>query len=101
IHGLHCRSAGISRWACRCFDAAARMTEISTAQPASARAGWFGSATLGHVLPFLILLVIGLALPLFAGGYWGVIAQRACVYWVLVAGGQPPVGVCRPHAARV
>ncbi len=45
---------------------------------------------LGHArltsLPFLILLVIGLALPLFAGGYWGVIAQRACVYWVLAAG---------------
>ena len=24
--------------------------------------------------------------PLFGGGYWGVIATRACVYWVLVAG---------------
>jgi branched-chain amino acid transport system permease protein len=62
------------------------MTEISTAQPVSARASWLGSGTLGHLLPFLILLVIGLALPLFAGGYWGVIAQRACVYWVLAAG---------------
>jgi ABC-type branched-subunit amino acid transport system ATPase component/ABC-type branched-subunit amino acid transport system permease subunit len=62
------------------------MTEISTAQPAPARASLFGSGTLAHVLPFLILLVIGLALPLFAGGYWGVIAQRACVYWVLTAG---------------
>ena len=41
---------------------------------------------LSAALPFLILLVIGLALPLFAGGYWGVIATRACVYWVLVAG---------------
>jgi ABC-type branched-subunit amino acid transport system ATPase component/ABC-type branched-subunit amino acid transport system permease subunit len=62
------------------------MTEISTAQTPPARAGLFGAGALGHALPFLILLVIGLALPLFAGGYWGVIAQRACVYWVLVAG---------------
>ena len=37
-------------------------------------------------MPFLALLVVGLALPLFGGGYWGVIATRACVYWVLVAG---------------
>jgi branched-chain amino acid transport system permease protein len=62
------------------------MTEISTARTPHARAGLFGSGALSRALPFLILLVIGLALPLFAGGYWGVIAQRACVYWVLVAG---------------
>jgi ABC-type branched-subunit amino acid transport system ATPase component/ABC-type branched-subunit amino acid transport system permease subunit len=62
------------------------MTEMSTAQPAATRASLLGSGALGHLLPFLILLVIGLALPLFAGGYWGVIAQRACVYWVLAAG---------------
>jgi ABC-type branched-subunit amino acid transport system ATPase component/ABC-type branched-subunit amino acid transport system permease subunit len=37
-------------------------------------------------LPFLALLVIGIAFPLFGGGYWGVIATRACVYWVLVSG---------------
>ena len=43
--------------------------------------GWFGAA-----LPFLALLVVGLAFPLFGGGYWGVIATRACVYWVLVSG---------------
>jgi branched-chain amino acid transport system permease protein len=62
------------------------MTEISTAQPAPARASLWASGTLSHLLPFLILLAIGLALPLFVGGYWGVIAQRACVYWVLAAG---------------
>src|SRR5512132_2126479 len=62
------------------------MTETSTAQAPSARVFWSGSGTASHVLPFLILLVIGLTLPLFAGGYWGVIAQRACVYWVLTAG---------------
>jgi branched-chain amino acid transport system permease protein len=62
------------------------MTEMPTAQPRPTRAAVFGSGTFGHALPFQALLVIGLTLPLFAGGYWGVIATRACVYWVLVAG---------------
>src|SRR3954451_22876591 len=62
------------------------MTDASTAQSTFVRAGVFGSSALSHTLPFLILLFIGLGLPLFAGGYWGVIAQRACVYWVLVSG---------------
>jgi branched-chain amino acid transport system permease protein len=62
------------------------MTEITSAQSQPARAAWFGAGTLGHYFPFLVLLIIGLALPLFAGGYWGVIATRACVYWVLAAG---------------
>lgn len=35
---------------------------------------------------FLALLLIGVGFPLFGGGYWGVIATRACVYWVLVSG---------------
>jgi ABC-type branched-subunit amino acid transport system ATPase component/ABC-type branched-subunit amino acid transport system permease subunit len=33
-----------------------------------------------------VLLLVGLGFPLFGGGYWGVIATRACVYWVLVSG---------------
>ncbi|HJZ20117.1 MAG TPA: ATP-binding cassette domain-containing protein, partial [Bradyrhizobium sp.] len=37
-------------------------------------------------LPYLALLLVGLAFPLFGGGYWGVIATRACIYWVLVSG---------------
>ena len=45
-------------------------------------AGTFG----GAALPFLALLVVGVTFPLFGGGYWGVIATRACVYWVLVSG---------------
>src|SRR5579864_5056859 len=44
------------------------------------------NGALGMVLPFLALFVFGIALPLFGGGYWGVIATRACVYWVLVSG---------------
>jgi branched-chain amino acid transport system permease protein len=62
------------------------MIEMSTAQIRPVRARLFGAGTFGHTLPFLALLIIGLTLPLFAGGYWGVIATRACVYWVLVAG---------------
>ena len=51
------------------------------------RANVLGSAsTLGAALPFLGLLLVGIAFPLFGGGYWGVIATRACVYWVLVSG---------------
>src|SRR5215813_4638449 len=61
------------------------MTEASTAQ-SQARATAWSAGAFSHVLPFLVLLAIGLALPLFAGGYWGVIATRACVYWVLCAG---------------
>jgi ABC-type branched-subunit amino acid transport system ATPase component/ABC-type branched-subunit amino acid transport system permease subunit len=33
-----------------------------------------------------VLLLVGVLFPLFGGGYWGVIATRACVYWVLVSG---------------
>src|ERR1700760_3922217 len=44
------------------------------------------TSMLSAVLPFAVLLVIGLAFPLFGGGYWGTIATRACVYWVLVSG---------------
>jgi ABC-type branched-subunit amino acid transport system ATPase component/ABC-type branched-subunit amino acid transport system permease subunit len=62
------------------------MTQTPTAQSRPTRAAVFGAGALGHALPFQALLVIGLTLPLFAGGYWGVIATRACVYWVLVAG---------------
>src|SRR5262245_38704441 len=40
----------------------------------------------GAALPLLALLVVGIAFPLFGGGYWGVIATRACIYWVLVSG---------------
>ena len=46
-----------------------------------------GSAsTFSAALPFLALLLVGISFPLFGGGYWGVIATRACVYWVLVSG---------------
>jgi branched-chain amino acid transport system permease protein len=53
----------------------------------SSRANTFGFTFLsGAATPFLVLLIVGIAFPLFGGGYWGLIATRACVYWVLVAG---------------
>jgi branched-chain amino acid transport system permease protein len=63
------------------------MMDIPAAQLHAHRANVFGStSTIGAALPFLVLLIVGVTLPLFGGGYWGVIATRACVYWVLVSG---------------
>jgi branched-chain amino acid transport system permease protein len=59
--------------------------QMPAAQLSPSRENVLGStSTLGA--PFLALFVFGVALPLFGGGYWGVIATRACVYWVLVSG---------------
>ena len=61
--------------------------ETPAAQLLPSRANALGSSSMiGAALPFLVLLVFGVTLPLFGGGYWGVIATRACVYWVLVSG---------------
>jgi len=63
------------------------MMEMPAAQLRPSRANVLGSAsTFSAALPFLTLLLVGISLPLFGGGYWGVIATRACVYWVLVSG---------------
>jgi branched-chain amino acid transport system permease protein len=59
----------------------------TAAQLRESRANVLGSVnTLGMAVPFLVLLLIGVGFPLFGGGYWGVIATRACVYWILVSG---------------
>jgi ABC-type branched-subunit amino acid transport system ATPase component/ABC-type branched-subunit amino acid transport system permease subunit len=60
--------------------------DMSSTQVRPARASFLGSPAFAAALPFLVLALIGITLPLFAGGYWGVIATRACIYWVLVAG---------------
>jgi len=61
--------------------------DMPMAQVRPGRADTLGATSaLGVALPFLALLVVGVAFPLFGGGYWGVIATRACVYWVLVSG---------------
>ncbi|HTG21739.1 MAG TPA: ATP-binding cassette domain-containing protein, partial [Reyranella sp.] len=38
------------------------------------------------MLPWAALAVAGVGLPLLDDSYFGVIAQRACIYWILVAG---------------
>src|SRR5450432_1674000 len=43
-------------------------------------------ARLEIALPWLVLAAVGLGLPLLDDSYVGVIAQRACIYWILVAG---------------
>jgi branched-chain amino acid transport system permease protein len=43
-------------------------------------------ARLEAVLPWAAVAVAGVGLPLLDDSYAGVIAQRACVYWILVAG---------------
>jgi branched-chain amino acid transport system ATP-binding protein/branched-chain amino acid transport system permease protein len=61
--------------------------EMPAAQLQPSRANLLGSASAwSAALPFLALLALGIAFPLFGGGYWGLIATRACVYWVLVSG---------------
>ena len=37
-------------------------------------------------LPFLILFGLAVLLPFVANDYWTLIATRAAIYWVLVAG---------------
>lgn len=43
-------------------------------------------ARIEAALPWLALAVAGIGLPLLDDSYAGVIAQRACIYWILVAG---------------
>src|SRR5262249_36956999 len=86
VRRLHHCPARVPGRARRRLGTAPRMTEASTAQNGPARTTMWGAAPIGHVLPFLILLAVGLTLPLFARGFGGVLATRACVYWVLVAG---------------
>jgi len=60
--------------------------ETPAAQLHPSRAVRLGSGAFAGALPLLALFAIGVAFPLFGGGYWGLIATRACIYWVLVSG---------------
>jgi branched-chain amino acid transport system permease protein len=53
---------------------------------ATPAAGAGRQARLETALPWLILAAAGAGLPLLDDSYVGVIAQRACIYWILVAG---------------
>src|SRR6201999_1396648 len=37
-------------------------------------------------ITFLLLAIAGICLPLLDDSYAGVIATRACIYWILIAG---------------
>ncbi|GJD65941.1 branched-chain amino acid ABC transporter ATP-binding protein/permease [Methylobacterium frigidaeris] len=43
-------------------------------------------ARLAAAAPFLLILGIALAVPLFGNDYWTLIATRAAIYWILVSG---------------
>jgi ABC-type branched-subunit amino acid transport system ATPase component/ABC-type branched-subunit amino acid transport system permease subunit len=61
------------------MDASAPPIAVRAAAPS-----WF--ARIEAVLPWAALAVAGVGLPLLDDSYFGVIAQRACIYWILVAG---------------
>ena len=52
------------------------------AMPQGRRAG----LRLGAALPYAVVLAAALALPFVGDDYWLVIATRAAIYWVLIAG---------------
>lgn len=60
------------------------MRDTATSPAGTARAG--GLARLEAMMPVLVLVVAGGALPLLGDSYLGVIGTRACIYWVLVSG---------------
>jgi branched-chain amino acid transport system permease protein len=62
------------------------MTEVSAPPIAARAAGRSRLARIEGALPWAVLAAAGIALPLLDDSYAGVIAQRACIYWILVAG---------------
>ena len=63
------------------------MTEVTESPPSERiRPAPSLLVRLEHAAPWIALAVIGVVLPLFDDSYIGVIAQRACIYWILCAG---------------
>ena len=65
------------------------MTDMPVSSSAAVTGGAAGrglAARLEALWPYLALGLAAVALPLSGDTYWGIIATRACVYWVLVAG---------------
>jgi branched-chain amino acid transport system permease protein len=44
------------------------------------------SRMLSSLAPFMALLLLAVLLPLSGNEYWGLIATRAAIYWILIAG---------------
>jgi ABC-type branched-subunit amino acid transport system ATPase component/ABC-type branched-subunit amino acid transport system permease subunit len=55
--------------------------EVSVPVRAASRPRWNPA-----LLPFVALLALAAALPLTGNDYWALIATRAAIYWILVAG---------------
>ena len=60
------------------------MRDTATSPVRTAQAG--GLAKFEAMMPVLLLAIGGACLPLLGDSYLGVIATRACIYWVLVSG---------------
>src|ERR1700761_8161184 len=60
-------------------QAAAAPAPIRTTRPGL-------GARLETLWPYLAIALAAAALPLTGETYWGIIATRACIYWVLVSG---------------
>jgi len=56
------------------------MSDVVLAPPRAAGRSWSGA------VPYALVLLAALALPLLGEDYWTVIATRAAIYWVLVSG---------------
>ena len=61
------------------MDAAAPSAAVRAPRPSA-------FARLESAAPFILLAIAAVVLPFLGEDYWGVIATRACIYWVLVAG---------------
>lgn len=62
------------------------MTEVTASSPSGRVAGIGRFARLESAAGWIVLALIGVCLPLLGDSYIGVIAQRACIYWILCAG---------------
>ena len=62
------------------------MTETTASTPAGQATATGRLARLESAAPWIVLAIIAVGLPLLDDSYIGVIAQRACIYWILCAG---------------
>ncbi len=62
------------------------MTEATASSPPARAAAAGRFARLESAAGWIVLALVGVCLPLLGDSYIGVIAQRACIYWILCAG---------------
>jgi ABC-type branched-subunit amino acid transport system permease subunit len=62
------------------------MVSAGYSDSGAATAKLTGASYAGKLAPFAVLLALAVALPFVGNDYWAVIASRAEIYWVLVAG---------------